>query len=488
MSLAKISARNINQGERALSKSVVILGAGPAGLATAYYLCKGGFSDITILEKEKFVGGIAATLCRDDMLFDFGSHRIHPTCGADTLSLIRSLLGNDLLTRPRRGAIWLSGHIVEYPLRLAQVTSAVGWLSGARILASFAKQRLFPNSARQGQETSETLLVNRFGRAMFELFYEPYTTKVFGIPPAQMSPEQARRRVGSKSLLDIARKTLNIGRADAANPDIFLYPRHGFGQVCEALADEVRKSGVSIILDATPKKIVLSDARIARLEYMAEKQKHTLEPDFVFSTIPLQSLTSLCLPRSSPAHQAASSLKTRSLVLLYIVLNKDRAGEKDAYYFPSGGITFNRISEQKNFSPEMVPPGKTVLCADISCNLEDRFWRLTDEEVFQAARESLLRLGLFALEDVDYWFTRRVRCAYPVYSLGFEQHLRIVLDWADSVENLVTLGRQGLFAHNNFHHSVMMAKAAAEHLLSGKPKSEGWNKARLAFAAFKVID
>jgi len=471
-----------------LSKSVVILGAGPAGLATAYYLCKGGFNDITLLEKEKFVGGIAATLRRDDTLFDFGSHRIHPACDAETLSLLRSLLGSDLLTRPRRGAICLSGHMVEYPLRLAQIASAVGWLKGARLLASFGKQKLFPASAPQNQETSETLLVSRFGRAMFELFYKPYTTKVFGISPALMSPEQARRRVGAKSLLEIAKNALNLKTANTANPDTFLYPRLGFGQTCEALADEVRKAGASIILDASPKKIALSGARIGQLEYIAKKQKHTLKPDFVFSTIPLQSLTSLCLPRSNPAHQAAASLKTRSLVLLYVVLNKERVGEKDAYYFPSGDILFNRISEQKNFSPEMAPAGKTLLCADISCDVADRFWRLTDEEVFQTVKESLRRLGLIALKDVDYWFTRRVRFAYPVYSLGYEEHLQTVLDWADPIENLITLGRQGLFAHNNFHHSVMMGKAAAEHLLSDKPKSEGWNRARRAFDDFKVID
>ena len=104
------------------------------------------------------------------------------------------------------------------------------------------------------------------------------------------------------------------------------------------------------------------------------------------------------------------------------------------------------------------------------------------------AKESLKRFGVIPLKDVDYWFTRRLRHAYPVYSLGYEEHLQTVLDWTDTIENLITLGRQGLFAHNNFHHSVMMAKAAAEHLLSGKPKAEGWNQARKAFDNFKVID
>jgi len=471
-----------------LTKSVVILGAGPAGLAAAYYLCKGGCTDITLLESEKFVGGISATMRRDNVLFDFGSHRIHPGCDPETLSLLRSLLGDDLLSRPRRGAIWLSGRLIEYPLRTGQVASGLGPLRAARIVASFARQRLFPASADEARQTSKTLLVQRFGSAMYELFYKPYTSKVFGIPPDQMSPEQARRRVGSRSLIEIVRKTLGAKKPDTTNPNNFFYPRLGFGQVCDVLTDSIQNAGASIILRASPKKMRIRDGRVEQLEYVIGKKKHTLKPDFVFSTVPLRSLTSLCLPGASPVRRASMSLEYRSLVLLYIVVNRDRVGEKDAYYFASGEILFNRISEQKNFSPEMAPEGKTVLCADISCDASERLWAASDEEVFQMAKESLKRFGVIPLKDVDCWFTRRVRHAYPVYSLGYEEYLKTVLDWTDTIENLITLGRQGLFAHNNFHHSVMMAKAAAEHLLSGKTKAEGWNQARKAFDDFKVID
>jgi len=91
-------------------------------------------------------------------------------------------------------------------------------------------------------------------------------------------------------------------------------------------------------------------------------------------------------------------------------------GEKERYYLLLSKMTFSRTSKQKNFSAKIVRTGKTVLYAEITCDLEDNLWRLTHEEVFQTAKESLPRLGHFALEDVDYWLTRRVRCAYPVHS------------------------------------------------------------------------
>ncbi|MBN2209744.1 MAG: FAD-dependent oxidoreductase [Candidatus Coatesbacteria bacterium] len=474
-----------------MSRSVVILGAGPAGLATAYFLCKDGFTDILLLEAEKFVGGISATMRRDDLLFDFGSHRIHPGCDRMTLDLIRNLIGDDLLTRPRRGAIWLDGRLVEYPLRAGQVALGVGIGRASYILGSFVKQRLLHRSGAEGEgeKTSEELLVNRFGRGMYELFYKPYTTKVFGIPPSEMSPEQARRRVASKSLMDIARKALGSGKKEGEkSSDTFLYPRLGFGQICSAMASAIQSAGAKMVVRALPRKIVVTDGRVQQVQYYHKKRLFTLNPNFVCSTIPLPTLASFSLSASSPVRTAAKMLKTRSLVVLYIVVNQDRVGDKDAYYFASPDMVFNRVSEQKNFSPEMAPEGKTVLCADISCDVTDGVWSASDEKVFQVARESFERFGRVSVENIDYWFTRRVRHAYPVYSLGFEENLRTVLDWTDSIENLITLGRQGLFAHNNFHHSVMMARAAADHILSGRPKDQGWNEARKAFDDFKVID
>ena len=46
-----------------MTKTVLIIGAGPAGLTAGYELVKKGFK-VTILESDsKFVGGISRTIC-----------------------------------------------------------------------------------------------------------------------------------------------------------------------------------------------------------------------------------------------------------------------------------------------------------------------------------------------------------------------------------------------------------------------------------------
>ena len=58
-----------------MKKKVIIIGAGPAGLSTAYELVKSDDFEITVLELEKFVGGISRTSYYNGNRMDVGGHR-----------------------------------------------------------------------------------------------------------------------------------------------------------------------------------------------------------------------------------------------------------------------------------------------------------------------------------------------------------------------------------------------------------------------------
>jgi protoporphyrinogen oxidase len=58
----------------------LIIGAGPAGLTTAYNLAKAGH-DVLVIEQDKhYVGGISRTVSYKGFLFDIGGHRFFSKC------------------------------------------------------------------------------------------------------------------------------------------------------------------------------------------------------------------------------------------------------------------------------------------------------------------------------------------------------------------------------------------------------------------------
>src|SRR5688572_25047751 len=88
-----------------LPPSVVIIGAGPAGLTAAYLLAKEGMP-VTVLEADpRYVGGISKTVSYRDFHFDIGGHRFFSK-SHQVEELWSELLPNDMLVRPRSSRIF----------------------------------------------------------------------------------------------------------------------------------------------------------------------------------------------------------------------------------------------------------------------------------------------------------------------------------------------------------------------------------------------
>jgi hypothetical protein len=79
--------------------------------------------------------------------------------------------------------------------------------------------------------------------------------------------------------------------------------------------------------------------------------------------------------------------------------------------------------------------------------------------------------------------------AYPLYTRGYREAFDALDHWAAGVEGLVTFGRQGLFAHDNTHHTMAMAYALVACLREdGSLDRDGWARARRSFEDHVVED
>jgi hypothetical protein len=99
------------------------------------------------------------------------------------------------------------------------------------------------------------------------------------------------------------------------------------------------------------------------------------------------------------------------------------------------------------------------------------------------------RAGLPTPVRVARVVTRRLRQAYPVYRQGYEERFSRMDGWLGEMEGMLTLGRQGLFAHDNTHHTLAMAYAAAGCLSPGGEFDHArWAEHRKEFETHVVED
>ncbi len=467
---------------------VAILGAGPAGLGAAFELAKRGLEPI-VLEQQEHVGGNSGSFDLAGIPVDFGSHRLHPASDPEILATIRDLLGDDLLERPRHGRIRLMGRWLHFPLRAPDLALHAPPKFAFGVGLDLAR-KILPSKAPV-EETFASVLRGGLGGTICDEFYFPYARKIWGMDPAELSPIQAYKRVSSGSIGKMLKRLLPGGSGSgAANAKgIFYYPRGGYGQISEALAEAATAAGADIRLGAQVKRIELQDGS-HQVELEHAGQPHTLEADHVWSTIPVTTLARLANPTAPPdVLTAARSLRFRGMLLIYLVLDTDQFTPFDAHYFPGANLRITRLSEPKNYAARSEPKGTTVLCAELPCQPDDALWTQRDEDLGALVAEDLKNAGLPLSCDVREVHTRRLPHAYPLYPIGYETAFDHLDDWAEGLDRVLTFGRQGLYAHDNTHHALYMARAAARCLADdGAFDVDEWARERKIFETHVVED
>ncbi|MDP9170318.1 MAG: FAD-dependent oxidoreductase, partial [Acidobacteriota bacterium] len=438
---------------------VVILGAGPAGAGAAFQLVSKGLARVTVLEQNDRVGGNASSFDIDGVHCDFGSHRLHPVVAPEIMEDLRRLLGKDLLYQTRHGRILLQGRWIHFPLKPLDLFLRLPKSFALSVVGDIAR-KLLPRKST-GPDTFASVLEKGLGRTICREFYFPYARKLWGVEPEDLALATAQKRVSGSSIGKILRKvSKQIPGMKPEGAGRFYYPRQGFGQITQCLYEAARDAGADFKFGARFTGVDRDEKGIRAVRYQLRGEQHEIQTRQVWSTIPISILLKgMSPPPPENVLEASSKVAFRGMILIYLVLGQDQFTTTDAYYFPEESIPISRLSEPKNFSSAAEPRGRTVLCAELPSDPGLPEWDMSDEELGRRLVGWMEKAGLPKPAGVLKVLTRRLRQAYPVYRRGFEERFAAMDEWIGGVEGLLTFGRQGLFAHDNTHHTLEMSYA-----------------------------
>ena len=152
---------------------------------------------MAIIEKADQIGGLAQTMVHQGYRFDVGGHRFHSNNRKIT-DWLENLLGDDLQWVERSSHILLRRQYIPYPLKFPRALTAFSPSETAQMLVSYLAARL--RYSENSDDSFEDWVIRRFGRRLFEIYFQPYTEKVWGLPCDQISAQWAEQRIGLPSL------------------------------------------------------------------------------------------------------------------------------------------------------------------------------------------------------------------------------------------------------------------------------------------------
>lgn len=454
---------------------IAVIGAGPAGLLAALESSERGH-DVVLYEAADRVGGMSASFEVGGQRVDYGSHRLHPATDPELMARLRGLLGDDLQTRVRNGRIRLEDRWVGFPLRPGPMVKELPIGFSARVAVDTATKPF----RRATPDSFAAAIEQRLGPTVADRFYRPYGHKLYGESADELTVELADKRVSATSPLEILRKAMKANSVDGRT---FFYPRHGYGQISEALADAATDAGTDLRLAAPVTAITCHQT----VEITTEKSSD--EFDAVLSSMPIDLLVRALEPAPATAViDAVDTLRTRAMVLVYLVLDRPQFTEFDAHYFPDAAIRTSRLSECKNYRDGDDPAGSTVLCAEVPCWVGDDLWAMSDDDLGSLVADELVRSGLPRPAHVAAESRRQAR-VYPTYERRHHEARSVVDAWRPADDRILVFGRQGLSVPDNIHHVMAMGRdAAAVVRPDGSIDHRAWERALIGFREHVVQD
>lgn len=452
---------------------VVVLGAGLAGLSTAYELSKVGIR-CTVVERDDFAGGMACSWETAGFWLDHGPHRFHSR-DEELIGHLYEVLDNEIVTRDRMSRIYMQGKFFDYPLKAMNVVKSLPPGLMAKSIFDYMKIRFIQLFKKRPDDNFEDWVVNRFGRTLYELFFGTYTSKAWKMPCDQISSDWASQRISQANLWDTIIKTLNPPREGEVRSLVseFWYPKDGgIGQIGRKYAEKIREMGNEVLLETPVERLEVDENQNIKrvICRRADGSEYVIdEPTEVVNTIPLPRVLEALDPGiDDEVKTAIANLKYIGIVFVYLEIDTPMVSPDHWVYLPEKHLTIHRICEFKNFSDATAPGDKTVVCCEITCRVGDEHWNLDTDSGAEIARQDLINVGLLdpntPCRGIDL---HKLPYAYPVYDLGYKANLDTLKKAAKRIKNLRTTGRQGLYRYNNMDHSVAMGRRTARTLAKG---------------------
>lgn len=503
-------------------ENIVIIGAGPAGLTAGYELQKTKKYNVIILEQEEIVGGISKTICYKGNRMDLGGHRFFSKDERvikfwnDMLPLQGKLAFDDkklnrdtklsengpnpeiedkvMLKRKRISRIYYKNKFFDYPVTMnLETIKNLGFIDTMNSGFSYIKSLLH----KRKEDSLENFYINRFGKKLYQMFFEKYTEKLWGRHPAEISADWGSQRVKGISIRAVIKNAF-LKKFHKKNRNVetslieeFAYPKYGPGQMWETVADKFEEMGGKIIKGATATQIFVENCEAKKIIYVKENKKYELICDYLLSTMPIKDLISGIddANLTEDVKTYANNLPYRDFITVGLLVKKLKLKNTtdvktlnnivpDCWvYVQEPGVKLGRIQVFNNWSPYLVKnvEENVWLGLEYFCNENDEMWNMTDEQFAQFAISELEKINIISKEDVLDYTRIKAQKAYPAY---FDSYANIseIISYLDSIKNLFCIGRNGQHRYNNMDHSMMTAFETVKNIVEcSTDKHNVWN-------------
>lgn len=400
-----------------------------------------------------------------------------------------------MLIRQRVSRIYSFKTFFNYPITMSFATfKAMGLLR--TIKAGFSY--LVACIHKREEKSLEDFYINRFGKVLYQMFFEKYTEKLWGRHPREISADWGSQRVKGISIRAVIKDMFNkvLGKKNEKNTETslieqFWYPKFGPGHLWETLARKTEELGAQIKKGYKVSKINFNDGKIVSVECNVNGNNEIIEGDIFISSMPMNDLVSDFSGIDIPEEikNIAKGLPFRDFMTVGVLVDKLNLKNQtniktlgnivpDCWiYVQEPDVKMLRIQVFNNWSPYLVEDAqnKVWIGTEYTCTEGDKYWQMSDEEFSEFAVQELVKMNIISKDQVLDIHREKIKKAYPAYFDTYKDIDKLI-KFVNTVDNLYCIGRNGQHRYNNMDHSMVTAIEAVKCINEGNTSRDNiWN-------------
>jgi protoporphyrinogen oxidase len=431
---------------------IVIVGAGLAGLSTAYHLSG---TPYRLYEREMEVGGLCRSYRKDGFTFDYTGHLLHFR-QPDIKALIAHLLAGKLQTHRRKSFIYSHQTYTEYPFQVN--THGLPPDVVRDCLLGFIATITAPPAAVTSKDRSfKQWIFDNLGEGMARHFMVPFNEKLWQVSLDELTSDWVSWLVPKPELKDVINGALGIkDKAFGYNPS-FQYPAaDGIRVLPESFLP-----GIAAIEKSMELVEVETKRRRALFRHRQSGDSRNEHYESLVSTIPVPELMRCCVDMPAHLKEAAEGLRWVSVYNLNLGVGREQVSDKHWLYFPEPEYPFYRIGFPMNFSPALGRPGCSSMYVEMSHRPMEH---QSAEELLARATTGLQRAGILRPDDdIVVADVKDLQYAYVYFDRHRARVLPAILSELER-RGIYSIGRYGAWEHTSMEDAIGQGKRLAERL------------------------
>src|SRR5512134_309271 len=431
---------------------IVIVGAGLAGLSTAYHLSGVPYR---LFEREQEVGGLCRSYKKDGFTFDYTGHLLHFR-QAEIKALVEKLLAGKLQKHARQSFVYSHRTYTEYPFQVNTfgLPPEVVRECLMGFIATLTNQ---PAGPPPKNRSFKQWILDNLGEGMAKHFMVPFNEKLWQVSLDELTSDWVSWLVPKPELKDVVNGALGIkDKAFGYNPS-FLYPAtDGIRALPESFLPGIDavKNGMELVEVDTKRRCALFHDRLS-----GESRSEHYES--LVSTVPVPELVRRCLDFPAHLKEAADGLRWVSVYNVNLAVSREQVSDKHWLYFPEPEYPFYRVGFPMNFSPSLGRAGCSSMYVELSHRPEEQ---QSSEQLVARARAGMERAGILRPDDeIVVSDVKDLRYAYVYFDRHRARALPAILAELER-RGIYSIGRYGRWEHTSMEDAIGQGKQLAERL------------------------